>query len=344
MADTTAHLEKAGDGRIIEREEDGDSIAGEMLTSADDDTVEEDILRSDGPTDDQILGLFGGASDGEGVVEREDAIGSFGRDVAFDDIRAVHPGSDDISQVEAGEMELSLNQKQDTNTDTDMTNTGTSTTNLPEEGEEEEEGEKDPTPPSSPHSSDLEITWQDVLMGTILPSEGLLTLQLKATPPLIPIEIWSPWLHTLNDPIDNLVRDAISQIAFLDYIVLCRTASRIPSKHPAPITCIIFIIENCLKTTHKPLVLKVNDAILTYLSSPENMEKMHLSCFEEHADLLDSGIFRESKRERVKLFGDFLAVGRSEEKLTHAVKGFLLDDQGGKLVKIAPRRVRALRS
>ncbi|TID24257.1 hypothetical protein E6O75_ATG02622 [Venturia nashicola] len=286
--------------RRIEESETDESVAGEPSA---DDAEDDPLLRSDGPTDDQILGLFHGDTDHE-----DDPISSFTKDLPFDDLKP-------------------------TETDTEMI-----------DADPPEELQKQPSPTSSTHPSDLDITWQDLLMGDIRPSEGLIYLQLKAKPPLIPIEGWTPFLYNLNDAIDNLVKEAISQITFLDYIVVCRVASHIPSDHPHPFSCIIFIIENCIKTEHRPLVLIVPDAILTYITNPENMEKLHLTPFDEHAHLQDTGVFREEKKkERVKMFGDFLATGRSEEKLTHAIKAFLLEDQRGKLVMIAPRRVRTSR-
>lgn len=355
MADTDLPSEKTEDADKQMTEEtkaDGsdidESMAGEISA---DDIMEEEILRSDGPTADQPLGIFHGDTGGEDGAKEEDPIKTSDQELPFDDISAVLQEPEDISQVESAENEPSPDLKPDSNADiemtdagTEMTDAGTSTADLPED-DPPEAIEKEPSSTSlSTHSSDLEITWQDVLMGDIRPSEGLLYLQLKATPPLIPIECWTPFLHTLNDAIDNLVKDCINQITFLDSLILCRISSQIPSSHPSPISCLIFQIENCLKTTHKAVVLKVSDDILTQISCPENMAKMHLSPFEEHAHLHDKGVFREEKMERATLFGEFLAKGRSEGKLEHAVRGFLLEDQRGRLVKIAPRRVRTFRS
>lgn len=222
--------------------------------------------------------------------------------------------------------------------DTEMRDVDNNATGNPPERQE-----KEPSPTTTTNSSDLDITWQDVLMGNITQSEGLLWIQLKATPPTMPIECWTPFLYNISDAIDEMVKEAIAQISFLEYIIVCRIASNIPSKHPNPFGCIIFVIENCFKTTHKAVVLKVEDDVLHYITEPDNMEELHLSSFDDHEELRDSGVFRPSKPYRPKHFGDFLALDRSEEKLTHVVKGFLMDDQEGKLVKMAPRRAGFLR-
>lgn len=74
------------------------------------------------------------------------------------------------------------------------------------------------------------------------------------------------------------------------------------------------------------------------------MEKMLLSPFDDHEELWGKGILRASKPNRPKLFGEFLATNRSEDKLTHVVRKFLIEDQEGKLVKFAPRPIRSFHS
>lgn len=80
------------------------------------------------------------------------------------------------------------------------------------------------------------------------------------------------------------------------------------------------------------------------LTDRDTMEKMLLSPFDDHEELRGKGIFRASKPNRPKGFGEFLATNRSEDKLTHVVRKFLLEDQEGKLVNIAPRPIPSFHS
>lgn len=59
--------------------------------------------------------------------------------------------------------------------------------------------------------------------------------------------------------------------------------------------------------------------MLNFINQEKTLQGMFLVPLEK-----EEGIFREA--ERVKIFQRPLAAGRSEEKLTHTVKGFLMLD------------------
>jgi hypothetical protein len=82
------------------------------------------------------------------------------------------------------------------------------------------------------------------------------------------------------------------------------------------------MIENCLGTTRKAVVLRVEDNVLDFIDQEQTLEAMFLKPMGQ-----EEGIFRESEVDRPDLFWDPFASGRSEDKLSHVVKGFMMMDQ-----------------
>ncbi|QDS73829.1 hypothetical protein FKW77_006380 [Venturia effusa] len=261
------------------------------------------------------------------VAKEDDLIRAFNKKLPFKDVLAVHEHPDRNTQDGPGKNAPLPAPNPDFGSDFEMFDAKNSP--LRE------------VSPTSACSSDLDISWREVLMGNIGQSEGLLFLQFKSVPPLVPIECWKPWLFSINETLDAMIRECISESVFLEYVVLCRVASLVPSKHPSPYGCIIFIMENCVKTAHRGIVMRVDDYVLHCITDPRNLEELRLSPIDDHEELKDKAIFK--KPYRSKQFGEWLATGRSEEKLTHAIKTYLYEDQGGRPVKLAPRPRRPLR-
>jgi hypothetical protein len=141
--------------------------------------------------------------------------------------------------------------------------------------------------------------------------------QFKCHPP-DPNACWPPWFLNFDGRFENLVREALTEVSFLEYVILCRTAS-IRCDHPGDYSAIIFMKENCLGTARKASVVYVENELLDLIAKKETLMAMYLFPMER-----DEGIFRDPEREQI--FQRPLSAGRSEDKLAHTVKNFLMLD------------------